>query len=129
MGDVIDTFARDNLPPPELWPELDLSHPAYQYPERLNCVTRFLDRWIEQGVGQRTAITTSTESWTYQQLYERVNQIAHVLVDDYGLVSGNRVLLRSANNPMMLAAYLAVMRAGGIAVGTMPLLRAASTTV
>ena len=125
MSDGVDTFARDNLPPPELWPELDLSHPAYQYPERLNCVMRFLDRWIEQGAGHRTAIITSTESWTYQQLYERVNQIAHVLVDDYGLVSGNRVLLRSANNPMMLAAYLAVIRAGGIAVGTMPLLRAA----
>ena len=118
-----DTFGRDNLPPEDLWPVFDFSHPAYRYPKRVNCVTRFLDRWIEKGRGERVAIVTPDCSWSYQDLYQRVNQMAHVLVDDYGLIPGNRVLLRSANNPMMLAAYLAVIRAGGIAVGTMPLLR------
>ncbi len=124
MEGTIDTFAQNNLPVVELWPEIDLTHSAYHYPDRFNCVTRFLDRWIEQGEGDRTALVTPTERWTYEHLYQQVNRIAHVLVEDYAVVPGNRVLLRSANNPMMLAAYLAVMRVGGIAVGTMPLLRA-----
>ena len=113
----------ENLPAIELWPEIDLAHSAYHYPDRFNCVTRFLDQWIEKGEGDRTALVTPTDRWTYDHLYQQVNRIAHVLVEDYALVPGNRVLLRSANNPMMLAAYLAVMRVGGIAVGTMPLLR------
>ena len=123
MGETIDTFARENLPAIELWPEIDLTHSAYHYPDRFNCVTRFLDQWIEKGEGDRTALITPNDRWSYEQLYQQVNRIAHVLVEDYALVPGNRVLLRSANNPMMLAAYLAVMRVGGIAVGTMPLLR------
>ena len=123
MGEAIDTFACENLPAIELWPEIDLTHSAYHYPDRFNCVTRFLDQWIEKGEGDRTALVTPTDRWTYEHLYQQVNRIAHVLVEDYALVPGNRVLLRSANNPMMLAAYLAVMRVGGIAVGTMPLLR------
>ena len=123
MGEAIDTFARENLPAIELWPEIDLTHSAYHYPDRFNCVTRFLDQWIERGEGHRTALVTPSDRWTYDNLYQQVNRIAHVLVEDYALVPGNRVLLRSANNPMMLAAYLAVIRVGGIAVGTMPLLR------
>ena len=123
MGKIIDTFARENLPAIELWPEIDLTHSAYHYPDRFNCVTRFLDQWIERGEGHRTALVTPNDRWTYDHLYQQVNRIAHVLVEDYALVPGNRVLLRSANNPMMLAAYLAVIRVGGIAVGTMPLLR------
>ena len=123
MGETIDTFARENLPAIELWPEIDLTHSAYHYPDRFNCVTRFLDQWIEKGEGDRTALITPNDRWSYEYLYQQVNRIAHVLVEDYALVPGNRVLLRSANNPMMLAAYLAVMRVGGIAVGTMPLLR------
>lgn len=124
-----DTFARDNLPPKDLWPEIDLSHPLFDYPERLNCATRFVDYWLENGRGNATAVKTPFGDWTYAQLAENVNQMAHVLVDDMGLVPGNRVLLRGANNQMMLAAYLAVIRAGGIAVGTMPLLRAKELTV
>ena len=123
MGEAIDTFARENLPAIELWPEIDLTHNAYHYPDRFNCVTRFLDQWIERGEGHRTALVTPSDRWTYDNLYQQVNRIAHVLVEDYALAPGNRVLLRSANNPMMLAAYLAVIRVGGIAVGTMPLLR------
>ena len=123
MGKTIDTFARENLPAIELWPEIDLTHSAYHYPDRFNCVTRFLDQWIERGEGHRTALVTPNDRWTYDHLYQQVNRIAHVLVEDYALVPGNRVLLRSANNPMMLAVYLAVIRVGGIAVGTMPLLR------
>jgi 2-aminobenzoate-CoA ligase len=119
-----DDFARANLPPRSLWPEFDLSHPAYHYPVRLNCVTTFLDQWIEKGWHDRTAFYAPAGDWTYGQLFERVNQLARVLVEDMGLIPGNRVLLRSANNPFMAAAYLAVIKAGGIAVGTMPLLRA-----
>ena len=120
----VDTFAKDNLPPREQWPEFDLSHPAYQYPDRLNCVTRFVDRWIDQGEGGRTAFLTPEQKLTYGDVAAKVNQLARVLVDDLGMSPGNRVLLRAANTPMMVIAYLAVIKAGGVAVGTMPLLRA-----
>jgi len=125
---VVDDFANRNLPAHEDWPEFDFSHPAYQYPERINCVSVFLDQWIDQGHGDKVAFYAPAGNWTYRDLFVRVNQLAHVLVDDMGLVPGNRVLLRSANNPIMVACYLAVIKAGGIAVGTMPLLRAKELT-
>jgi 2-aminobenzoate-CoA ligase len=120
-----DSFARDRLPPEAEWPELDLSHRVYRYPARLNCVAELLDRWVEAGAGERPALVTPTERWSYRRLFETVNRIARVLVEDLDLVPGNRVLLRAPNTPLMVAAYLAVIKAGGIAVGTMPLLRAA----
>jgi 2-aminobenzoate-CoA ligase len=119
-----DTFARDNLPPQDQWPEFLFTLPELQYPDRLNCVTEFVDKWVTSGQGDRVAIVSPTETLTYAQLAERINRIANVLTRDLGMVSGNRVLLRSANNPMMIAAYLAVMKAGGVTVATMPLLRA-----
>lgn len=120
----IDTFARDNLPPEDLWPDLIFTRPEFQYPERLNCVFNFLDRWVDEGHGDNPCIFTDAKTHTYREIQALVNRIANVLVDRLGLVTGGRVLLRSANNPMMVAAYLAVMKAGGIAVATMPLLRA-----
>jgi 2-aminobenzoate-CoA ligase len=120
----IDTFARDNLPPQDQWPEFLFTLPELQYPDRLNCVTEFVDRWVTSGQGDRIAIIAPNETLTYAQLAERINRIANVLTRDLGFVSGNRVLLRSANNPMMVAAYLAVMKAGGVTIATMPLLRA-----
>ncbi|HKH35492.1 MAG TPA: benzoate-CoA ligase family protein [Beijerinckiaceae bacterium] len=120
----VDTFARDNLPPKEQWPIFLFARPELQYPERLNCVTHFLDRWIEEGSGDAPCLIGPMETLTYKQLHERVNRIANVLVEKLGLVPGGRVLLRSANNPMLVAAYLAVLKAGGVAVATMPLLRA-----
>ncbi len=120
----VDTFARDNLPPRQLWPDLIFTRPEYQYPERLNCVFNFLDRWVEEGRGGDPCIFTSQANYSYRELQQLVNRIANVLVGKLGLVTGGRVLLRSANNPMMVATYLAVIKAGGIAVATMPLLRA-----
>jgi 2-aminobenzoate-CoA ligase len=120
----LDTFARDRLPPPELWPDLRLDRPEFRYPERLNCVSALLDRWIEEGRADRPCLIAPGQTWSYGELFERVNRIANVLVRRLGLVAGNRVLLRSANTPMLVAAYLAVMKAGGVAVATMPLLRA-----
>jgi len=120
----VDTFARDNLPPHEQWPEFKFDLPELQYPERLNCVTEWVDRWIAAGHGDRPCLLSPTESLTYAQLNERINRIANVLTRDLGLVPGNRVLLRAPNNPMMVAAYFAVIKAGGVAVATMPLLRA-----
>jgi 2-aminobenzoate-CoA ligase len=119
----LDTFARDSLPPAELWPDLLLDGPQFAYPERLNCVSVLLDRWIAQGQGERPCLIAPGGAWTYRELAERVNRIANVLVGRLGLVSGNRVLLRAANTPMLVAAYLAVIKAGGVAVATMPLLR------
>jgi 2-aminobenzoate-CoA ligase len=120
----VDTFARDNLPPQDQWPEFLFTLPELQYPDRVNCVTEFVDKWVTSGQGGRTAVISSAETLTYAQLAERINRIANVLTRDLGLVPGNRVLLRSANNPTMIAVYLAVMKAGGVTVATMPLLRA-----
>jgi 2-aminobenzoate-CoA ligase len=119
-----DHFAREHLPPPELWPELCFDLPELQYPPRLNCVAELLDAAVARGAGARIAIRGEHETWTYAELLERVDRIAHVLRGTVGLQAGNRVLLRGANNPMMAACILAVLKAGCIAVPTMPLLRA-----
>jgi 2-aminobenzoate-CoA ligase len=120
-----DSFARDNLPPREQWPEMIFSLPELHYPERLNCAVAFIDRHVSEGRGDRTAVRAPDGThWTYAELAAQVNRIANVLTGELGMVPGNRVLLRAANTPMMLAAYFAVIKAGGIAVATMPLLRA-----
>jgi 2-aminobenzoate-CoA ligase len=119
-----DNFAREHLPPPGQWPEFLFDLPELHYPARLNCVAELLDAAVARGAGQRTAIVGEHETLTYAALRQRVDRIAHVLRKDMGLVTGNRVLLRGANNPMMAAAILAVLKAGCIAVPTMPLLRA-----
>jgi 2-aminobenzoate-CoA ligase len=120
----VDTFARDNLPPRGEWPDFRFDLPELCYPERLNCAVELLDRWIVAGQGDRPCLISPTGTWTYAQFGERVNRIANVLTRDLGLVAGNRVLLRGPNNPMMVAAYFAVLKAGGVVVATMPLLRA-----
>ncbi len=120
----VDTFARDHLPPHEQWPELLFELPELQFPERLNCAHALLDRWVEQGQGDRLCIQGAGLCWTYADLQAQANRIARVLVDDMGLVPGNRVLLRGANHPMLAACWFGVIKAGGIAVGSMPLLRA-----
>jgi 2-aminobenzoate-CoA ligase len=120
----MDTFALDNLPGRADRPDFLFNMPELHYPDRLNCVTEFLDRWVLSGLGDQTCVVAPSETLTYSQLANRVNRIANVLVRDLGLVPGNRVLLRGPNNPMMVAAYLAVIKAGGVVVATMPLLRA-----
>ncbi|MDB5505161.1 MAG: putative acid-thiol ligase [Tardiphaga sp.] len=120
----VDTFARDNMPPPEQLPEFLFTRPEFHYPPRVNCVVPFLDRWVEEGHGDAPCMFGLTDSYTYRELQALVNRICNVLVDRLGLVPGGRVLLRSANNPMMVATYLAVIKAGGVCVATMPLLRA-----
>ena len=119
-----DTFARDHLPPPEQWPDFLFNLPELTYPDRLNCVTAFIDDRIAAGDGGRDCLISPAERLTYAELAERVNRIANVLTRDLGIVPGNRVLLRGPNSPMMVAAYFAVIKAGGVVVATMPLLRA-----
>ena len=119
----VDTFARDNLPPRGEWPEFRFTLPELQYPERLNCVTEFVDKWVADE-GDRVAIISPAETLTYAQLAERINRIANVLTRDLGMVPGNRVLMRAPNSAMAIAIYLAVIKAGGVMVATMPLLRA-----
>jgi 2-aminobenzoate-CoA ligase len=120
----LDSFARDNLPPREWWPDFVFTLPELAYPDRLICVSDFLDRGVANGHGDAPCMASAAMSLTYRQMQERVNRIANVLVTRLGLVPGNRVLLRAPNNPMLVAAYLAVLKAGGIVVATMPLLRA-----
>ena len=120
----IDTFARDHLPSPDLLPDFLFTLPDLRYPDRLNCVTAFVDAWRAAGHGDRDCLISPTERLSYAGLAERVNRIANVLTRDLGVVPGNRVLLRGPNSPMMVAAYFAVIKAGAVVVATMPLLRA-----
>jgi 2-aminobenzoate-CoA ligase len=123
----IDTFARDNLPPRDQWPTF-INLDCLGYPERLNCAVELIDRHVAEGRGEHTAIIAPGLSWSYSQLAETVNRIANVLVGRLGLVPGNRVLLRSANTPMTVATYFAILKAGAIVVATMPLLRPGELT-
>jgi 2-aminobenzoate-CoA ligase len=118
----VDSFTRDHLPPAEELPDFRLGD--LRYPERLNCVAELLDHWVDAGKGNQPCVITPSETLTYAVLQERVNRIANVLTRDLGMVTGNRVLLRGPNNAMMAACWLAVIKAGGVAVATMPLLRA-----
>jgi 2-aminobenzoate-CoA ligase len=124
----IDTFARDNLPAPQRWPEFLFERPELQFAPRLNCAVELLDRAIARGWGERDCVLGDGVRWTYAELQAQADRIARVLVEDMGLVSGNRVLLRGANSPMLAACWFGVVKAGGIAVGTMPLLRARELT-
>jgi 2-aminobenzoate-CoA ligase len=124
MSAHVDTFARDHLPPPDQLPELRFDLPELQFPATLNCATELLDRRVTAGEGERLCIQGEGIRWTYAELQRQANRIARVLVEDQGLVPGNRVLLRGANSPMLAACWFGVVKAGGIAVGTMPLLRA-----
>ena len=121
----VDTFARDHLPPISRQPEFIYELPELQFPERLNCASELLDRHIAEGRGDRPCLRAPGGLyWTYADLQRHANRIANVLVHELGLVPGNRVLLRAANKPMLVACWFAVMKAGGIGVATMPLLRA-----
>ena len=123
-----DTFARDNLPPREQWPEFLFELPELKYPGRMNCATELLDKPVTRGHGHRVALRSPDGECTYTQLFTQANRLANVLVREMGLKPGNRVLLRGPNNPTMAAAWFAVMKAGGICVATMPLLRAKELT-
>lgn len=119
-----DTFARDNLPPAEQWPTLEFTTPELDYPDRLNAAAELIDLAVTTYGADHPAVRTpGGELWTYGELQERANRVANVLVDDLGLVPGNRVLLRSPNNPWTVATWLGVLKAGGIAVTTMAALR------
>ena len=124
----VDTFARDNLPPRSQWPEFLFARPEFRYPARLNCATELLDKMVSRGFGHRPLIRAPEGGCTYTELYAQANRIANVLVREMGLQPGNRVLLRGANNAMMAACWFAVMKAGGVCVATMPLLRAKELT-
>src|SRR5262245_24472379 len=120
----LDTFCRDNLPPAEEWPDFLFDRPEVRYPDRLNCAAELLDAVVARvGPDKPCLRTPSGDRWTYAELLARTNQIAHVLVDDLHLVPGNRVLLRGPNSPWLVACWLAVLKAGGVVVATMPLLR------
>ena len=120
----IDTFTRDNLPPPEEQPEFLFGLPELKFPDQLNCAWPLLDKHVKEGRGERLCIQAPGVRWTYSDLQQRANRIANLLVGEMGLVPGNRVLLRAPNNPMMAACWFAVIKAGAVAVATMPLLRA-----
>src|SRR4029079_7274909 len=120
----VDTFCADNAPPVEMWPVRDWSGiPELAYPDWMNCGAELLDTMIEENRGDRIVFLFPEGQWTYRHLYETANRIAHVLVDDLVLIPGNRVLLRGPNNPMLAACWFAVLKAGGVVVCTMPLLR------
>jgi 2-aminobenzoate-CoA ligase len=121
----IDTFCRDNLPARDDWPELI----ELPYPGRLNCAEELLDTTIGRYGGNRRCLLSPTETWSYDDLRRRADGVARVLVEELGLVPGNRVLLRGPNNPWLVACWFGVLKAGGVAVATMSLLRSAELSV
>ncbi len=121
-----DTFARDNLPAQEMWPAFLLE--GFDYPERLNAAVELTDRMVEKGFGDYTALIGNGRRRTYKELSDWTNRLAHALVEDLGIQPGNRILIRSANNPAMVACWLAATKAGAVVVNTMPMLRAAELT-
>jgi 2-aminobenzoate-CoA ligase len=118
----IDTFARDNLPPSEQWPELLLDN--FRYPAELNAAVELTDRMVDRGFGDHVALIGNGRQRTYKELSDWTNRIAHAMVESYDIKAGNRVLVRSANNPAMVACWLAATKAGAVVVNTMPMLRA-----
>jgi 2-aminobenzoate-CoA ligase len=120
----VDTFTRDRLPPADQWPDLLLDRSEFQYPDYLNVGVELSDRIVERGMGDRIALIGDKRRRTYRELSEWSNRIARALVEDYGVVPGARVLLRSGNNPAFAAAWLGVIKAGAVAVNSMPMLRA-----
>ncbi len=118
----VDSFARDNLPPRDLWPELKLE--GFDYPERLNAAVELTDRMVAQGFGDHVALIGNGRARTYKELADWTSRLAHALTEDFGVKPGNRVLIRSANNPAMVACWLAATKAGAVVVNTMPMLRA-----
>src|SRR3954463_591584 len=124
----VDLFARDNLPPRSQWPQFSFDLPELKYPARLNCAAELLDKPVARGYGHRVALRSPEGECTYTQLFTQANRLANVLTREMGLKPGNRVLLRGPNNPMMAACWFAVMKAGGVCVATMPLLRAKELT-
>jgi acyl-coenzyme A synthetase/AMP-(fatty) acid ligase len=120
-----DTFCRDNLPAPGLWPDLEFTLPELTYADRLNAADELLNPTIGAGGAERRCLVSPTETWSYGDVARRAAQVARVLTDDLGLVPGNRVLLRGLNSPWLAVCWLGVLKAGGVAVATMPMLRAA----
>jgi len=117
-----DTFTRDNLPPEEQWPEFMLA--GFDYSERLNVGVELTDAMVAKGFGDHIALIGNGRRRTYKELADWTNRLAHVLSEDLGVKPGNRVLIRSANNPAMVACWLAATKAGAVVVNTMPMLRA-----
>ena len=116
-----DSFTRDRLPPPAYWPELRLE--KFQYPEWMNAAVELTDRMVERGFGDHVALIGNGRQRTYKELSDWTNRIAHALVENYGVQPGNRILIRSANNPAMVACWLAATKAGAVVVNSMPMLR------
>ena len=124
----VDTFTRDNLPPFDQWPDLLLDRPEFHYPDRLNAAVELTDRMVERGFGDRIALIGNGRRRTYKELADWSNRVAHALVENYGIKPGNRVLIRSGNNPALVACWLAATKAGAVVINTMPLLRAGELT-
>ena len=123
MTGHVDTFVRDNLPPRDQWPELRFTLPKLQFPERYNA-SGILDRVVANGMGANAAVLTASETLDYDALLREASRLAHVLTNDFGLAPGNRVLVHSSNTKLSIPVWWGVFRAGGVAVGTMPMLRA-----
>jgi 2-aminobenzoate-CoA ligase len=119
-----DRFVHDRLPPASQWPQLRYELPELQFADRLNVVEELLDKAAAKGFAERPLLRSSRITLTYADVRDRVDRICRVLTEDLGLVPGNRVLLRGGNTIGLALAWLAVVKAGLIAVATMPLLRA-----
>jgi 2-aminobenzoate-CoA ligase len=116
---MIDAFIRDRLPPPEAQPDFLFDLPELRYPERLNAAVELIDKPDPAAL----AVLSDAGAWTYGEMKDLSDRIARLLVEQEGLVPGNRVFLRGPNNAMLFASWLGVLKAGGVVVTTMPMLR------
>lgn len=122
----LDTFSRDHLPPEDSWPQF--SYSGFDYPERVNVGVELTDRMVEKGFGDKTALIGHGRLRTYKELSDWTSRLAHALTEDLGIVPGNRILIRSANNPAMVACWCAALKAGAVVINTVPSLRTADLT-
>src|SRR5262249_9212046 len=118
----VDTFTRDNLPPAQKWPDILLGR--FEYPEELNAAVELTDRMVARGFGDHVALIGNGRRRTYKELSDWTNRIARALVEDFGIKPGNRILIRAANNPALVACWIAATKAGAVVINTMPILPA-----
>jgi 2-aminobenzoate-CoA ligase len=125
----VDPFVRESLPPRDSWPHLIYELPELRYPPQTNVASEILDAHVHEGRGDAPCLLSDTECWSYRELQHQANRMAHVLVEDLDVVPGGRVMLRAPNTPLMVAAWMAVAKAGAVVVATMPLLRSRELAV
>ena len=119
-----DRFVLDRLPPADQRAVMRYELPELRIQAQANLVDVLLNNIAARGLSNRPFLRSDKLVLTYAEAENRINRVAQVLTEEFGLLPGNRVLLRGGNSIGMALAWLGAVKAGLIAVATMPLLRA-----